>query len=186
MSARSVLLEVTSVTTIDGNREPSSGPKFVKRIYGNLEAHLETSKIIHREMPAEQQKEWDDYIRNKLYNKQEIFEEKEYARTKASINLHSEETRAPAELCTGYDKSPFQRGLRHYGKLRKIHKNAMRQELQAQEIAFEKQWGIKGLVKQLKDHLWTKWILQNPGVGAKVYDDDTEKTQYFRLVTRQF
>ncbi len=59
----------------------------------------------------------------------------------------------------------------------------MRQELQVQEIAFEKQWGIKRLVKQLKDHLWTEWILQNPGVGAKVYDDDTEKTQYFRPVT---
>ncbi len=59
----------------------------------------------------------------------------------------------------------------------------MRQELQVREIAFEKQWGIKRLVKQLKDHLRTKWILQNPGVGAKVFDDATEKTQYFRTVT---
>jgi hypothetical protein len=74
MSAHLVLLEVTWVTTVDGKREPSSGPKFVKHIYGNLKAHLETIKIIGRDMPTEQQKEWDDYICNKLYNKQEIFE----------------------------------------------------------------------------------------------------------------
>jgi hypothetical protein len=83
-------------------------------------------------MPTEQPKEWDDYIHSKLYNKQEVvFEEKEYARTRASINLHSEKTREPcaAELRTGYDKSSFQRGLRRHDNLGKIHENAMRREL---------------------------------------------------------
>jgi hypothetical protein len=145
MSARSVLLEVTRVTTVDGKREPSSRPKLVKRMYGILEAHVETSKIICSEMLMEQQKEWDDYIHNKLYNKQEIYEEKEYARTKASINLHLEETCPPcaAELRTGYDKFPFQYSLRRVGTLRKIYENAMRQELQAQEKAFKKEWNQK-------------------------------------------
>jgi hypothetical protein len=185
MTARSLLTECTSVTTIDGKRPPSSGPEYVRRIYDNLDTLTAASEEIRRNMPVEQQDAWEAHIEKSLFDKSETFSEKTYQEKKKSIKINEPVHRHrayAAEIRTGYQKSPFAQKKRRYGKLGTMHVPVMREELDARGLSYLKEWGIKLLSRELKLSLRNDWIKANPNTDEKVYDDDDEKTKWFHPV----
>ena len=59
------------------------------------------------------------YIKDKTFNKAEMFEEKEYKKKKELIDLSAKSQRVPyaAELRTGYDATPYNQGQIQHTKL---------------------------------------------------------------------
>ena len=125
------------------------------------------------------------YIKEKMFDKAETFEEKEYKKKKELIDLTAESQRAPyaAELRTGYDATPYNQGQVQHTKLGTVHVEAMKDELEARGIEYAPNDGIRKLTKALTTKLRNDWVQQNPGVDSKIYDDNNSKTRFFKPVT---
>jgi hypothetical protein len=185
ITSRSLLIDVASVTTVGCKREASSGRAHKQNVFGKLADFDEAEKDCRRRLSQEERDYRDKYIKKKMFDRNETFEEKEFQAKKKSVNLKAESKRVPyaAELRSGYDNTPYLQNKVQYGKLGTIHVEAMRNELTARGIAFPPGEKIKDLCKRLKSKLRNDWKLQNPGVDEKVYDEDSDKTKYFHPLT---
>ena len=185
ITCRSVIVDVASVTTVDGKRDPSSGRAHTKSINQKLRAFDASETECRGRLTLEEQDKRYSYIGKKMFVKDETFEEKEYQKKKQPIDLSAESHRIPyvSELRTGYDTTPYLEGDVQYGKLRTQHVQAMKNELTARNIPFDPKDGIKKLITRLKDALRNAWITQNPGVDEKIYDEDEKETKYFKPIT---
>jgi hypothetical protein len=116
-------------------------------------------------------------MKEQAFTKTETFDEKQYQEKKELVDLKTESKRTQyaAKLRTGYDATPYVLHEVQYGKLGTQHIGAMKDELAAQHIQFQPKGGIRNLTKHLKTHLRNQWIIQNPSVDEKVYDEDEKK-----------
>lgn len=185
MTVRSLVTDVSSVTTVDGKRAASSGRTHVETIFERLADFEKLEQVCQSRLSQQEVDNRRRHIKEHTFNPHETFEEKCYQEKKQSIDLSVESVRVPyaAELRTGYDASSYRKGEVQYGKLRTRHVQVMKDELTARNIPFEAKDGIKKLYGRLKDKLRNDWILQNPGVDEKLYDDDKKKTMFFKPVT---
>ena len=72
-----------------------------------------------RWMMTQEYNEWILYIKDKTFNKAEMFKEKEYKKKKELIDLSAESQRVPyaAKLQMGYDATPYNQGPIQHTKL---------------------------------------------------------------------
>ena len=184
ITCQSILVDITSTTSVDKKREASSGRAHTKSIFHKLDMFTAAENECQQWMMTQEYNERILYIKDRTFNKAEMFEEKEYKK-KELIDLSAESQRVPyaAELRMGYDATPYNQGQIQHTKLGVRHIQAMRDKLDARSIEYEPNDGIQKLTKKLTTKLHNNWVQQNPGVDPKIYDDDNSKTKFFKPVT---
>lgn len=182
VTSRSIVNDQANVTTVDGKRSASSGRTHTAEVFGRLKEHNEREAECRERYTKQEVTDRFKHIKTRMFNKSEIYEEKEYQAFAQSIDVTKESVRVPfaAELRTGYDATAYQQRKVQYGKLTTKQKIAMQKELGERKIPFDdKKDGITKLIKLLKESIRGDWILQNPGVDVKVFDKDDQLTKYF-------
>jgi hypothetical protein len=188
MIARSHLIEVTSITTVDGKRDASSGPQYISKIFGNVQSLHEAFKDTKSKMTPEKVEAWQEHIHRKLFDSAESYQEKLYQEKKIKINVVVPPERQPfaAELRRGYDQSPLQQKKVQYGLLGKSHVQAMHEELDARHIIWRskleasEQLQIRKLGKLLKENIRDQWLQENPAMKAEDWEADADRKLFFQ------
>ena len=105
ITSRSVFIDVASVTTVSEKREASSGRAHKKNVFRKVDEFNQAEKDCQGRLSQDELDHQYKYIKEKMFNLEETFEEKQYQEKKQSIDLSSESQRVPyaAEMRTGYD-----------------------------------------------------------------------------------
>lgn len=182
ITSRSVFIDIASVTSISEKRAASSGRAQTRNVFRKVKEFNQAEKDCQGCLSEDEQDQRYKYIKTKMFDREETFEEKQYQEKKRSIDLKAESKRVP-EKKTGYYKTPYADKKVQYGKCFSNCLQAFQDELTARGIPFLEGDGINNLKRILQTKLRDDWKAQNPGVDEKVYDENDDLTKHFYPVT---